>query len=376
MTKPVKYTVEQLIRPSVRKLSAYHVPDARGLTKLDAMESPYNLPAELQTAWLEAVRHVALNRYPGAEMANLREQLKTAMDVPAGMDVLLGNGSDELILILALGLVDAPYAAQHKRPVILSVDPAFVMYELSANAVGLDYVGVPLKSDFSLDVAAMLAAITQHQPALIYIAYPNNPTSNLFGVQDIETIIKAAPGLVVVDEAYHPFAQASFMSRLPEFDNLLVMRTVSKMGLAGIRLGLLAGRPEWIGEFDKLRFPYNINVLTQATALFALQHLDVYAAQATEIRTERARLLDCLQKIPGVQVFPSDANFILFKVPTNQAAAINQGLLKDKVLIKDMSKSFAVLKDYLRVTVGTAAENDQFLASLEHLMACAVKLAK
>ncbi|MDH3342886.1 MAG: aminotransferase class I/II-fold pyridoxal phosphate-dependent enzyme, partial [Gammaproteobacteria bacterium] len=272
------------IRPEIRALSAYHVADASGLTKLDAMENPYTLEA-LTGHWPDVLATAEINRYPDPSAAILRKKLSQVMGVPAGAETVLGNGSDELIQMLAM-------VVSGKGRCIMSFDPGFVMYKMIAEFVGMEYVGVPLDESFNIDMAATRAAIEQHQPAIIFIAYPNNPTANLFNDAAIEEILEIAPGLVVVDEAYHPFAQASFMPRLPEFEQLLVMRTVSKMGLAGLRLGMLAGAPELIQEVDKVRLPYNINVLTQRAASSALEHVAVLDEQAAMIREQREDMLE------------------------------------------------------------------------------------
>ena len=248
--------VADWIRPEIRALSAYHVQDASGLVKLDAMENPYTWPEYLRREWLERLRSVDVNRYPDPQARELARELRSAMQVPLDMALLLGNGSDEIIQMLPLA-VSAPGRS------ILSVEPGFVMYRMIATWCGMDYVGVPLREDdFSLDMPALLQAIREQQPVLVFLAFPNNPTGNLFAEADMLALLEAAPGLVVVDEAYAPFADSSFMSRLGQHDNLLVMRTVSKLGLAGLRLGLLAGPSAWLEEIDKLRMPYNINVLT------------------------------------------------------------------------------------------------------------------
>jgi len=354
-----KDLVHRLIRPEVRALKAYHVPDARGLIKLDAMENPYTWPEALKTEWLELLRDVPINRYPDPSAQTLRTQLKQSLAVPAGMDVLLGNGSDELIQLILLGVA---------RPgaVVLAPEPTFVMYKMIATFVGMQFVGVPLTTNFGLDLAGTRAAIQQHQPAVVFLAYPNNPTGNLFDEQAIETLVRESPGLVVVDEAYHAFAQQSFMARLGRFDNLLVMRTLSKQGLAGLRLGILAGDPAWLAELDKLRLPYNINSLTQASAGFALQHKDVLDEQAARLRAERTRLLQDLAVLPGVQVWPSAANFILFRA-SKSADTVFAALREQGVLIKNLSGA-GVLANCLRVTVGTPDENTAFLAALRRIL--------
>ncbi len=347
--------IARLIRPEIRALKAYHVPEAGGFIKLDAMENPYALPEPLKDEWLKLLRDVPINRYPDPSARALRAVLKTALDVPAGMDVLLGNGSDELIQLILMGVA---------RPgaVVLAPTPTFVMYEMIAAFVGMKFVGVPLGPDFALDLAALRAALRTHQPAAVFLAYPNNPTGNLFDASAIETLVREAPGLVIVDEAYHAFAQRSFMARLGQFENLLVMRTLSKQGLAGLRLGILAGDPAWLNEFDKLRLPYNINSLTQASAEFALRHKAVLDEQAALLRAERERMYQELTALPGVATWPSAANFILFRIAN--AGRVFERLRERKILVKNLSGAAGALTDCLRVTVGTPEENAAFLAAL------------
>ncbi len=349
------------IRSDIRDIAAYHVPDPGDLIKLDAMENPYSWTEAMLDEWQGIVRDIPVNRYPDPAAKTLTTELRKAMGVPNNMGVMLGNGSDEIIQILALALGGA-------KRVVLTPEPSFVMYKMIATFSGMEYVGVPLKEDFSLDMAAMEQAIQQHDPAVIYLAYPNNPTGNLFGEKDIEAIIKMSDGLVVVDEAYHAFAGKSFMSRLGEFDNLLVMRTVSKLGLAGLRLGLLAGPTEWLNEFDKERLHYHINVMTQVTAKFALKHIDVLNDQTRLIREERTRLFAEMERLDGLTLYPSAANFILFRVPAGRASEIFDGIKERGVLIKNMKASEGPLADTLRVTVGTAEENDAFLDALKAVL--------
>jgi len=238
------------------------------------------------------------------------------------------------------------------------------MYELSAKLAQLEFVGVPLKADLTLDVDAMLAAIAEHRPAIVYLAYPNNPTGTLYDDADVERIVAAARhSLIVIDEAYQPFAERSWLPRAAEFDNVVVMRTVSKLGLAGIRLGYLVGSPAWLNEFDKVRPPYNINVLTQATADFLLDHLGVLDAQAAELRAERARLAQAVAALPGATVFPSAGNFLLVRVP--DAAAVFDALLTERVLVKNVSKMHPLLAECVRLTVGSPDENARLLAALK-----------
>lgn len=355
MPKPPK----QVIREEILALSAYLVPDSRGMVKLDAMENPYPLPLPLREEIGRLAACAEINRYPDPAAAALKAKVREAMGVPAGMEVMLGNGSDELIQVVAL-------AVARPGATLLSVEPSFVMYRMIAVYAGLAYVGVPLREGFALDLKAVLAAVARHRPAVIFLAFPNNPTGNLFDRQAVERVIEAAPGLVVVDEAYHPFAGASFMGALGRYPNLLVMRTFSKLGLAGLRLGMLAGPPDWLGQLEKLRLPYNVNGLTQAVALSVLSHPEVLAEQAQAIRWERDRLQAQLASIPGVEAYPSSANFILFRVPEPQG--VFQGLKERGVLIKNLDDSHPMLAGCLRVTVGTPEENERFLRALKASM--------
>mgnify|MGYP003576026275 CR=1 FL=1 len=356
----IENLIANTIREDVRNIASYHVPDASGYIKLDAMENPYQLPDALRAELGQRLADAALNRYPVASYATLKAKICAGLGVPAGYDVLLGNGSDELISIMATAV-----ARQDKRAVIMAPTPAFVMFSRSAQFAGADFVGVPVKADFSLDLPAMLAAIEKHQPALVFLAYPNNPTGNLFDADDMAAIIRALgeTGIAVVDEAYQPFAKKSFMGRLPEFPNLVVMRTLSKLGLAGIRLGYLSGDAKLLEQFEKVRPPYNVNVLTQVAAEFALDHLDVLDSQAEMLNAERARLAAELAALTGVEVFPSAANFISLRVP--DADKVCAQLRSEKVLIKNLSKMDKVLANCIRVTVSTPEENTAFLTALK-----------
>lgn len=354
----IEEKINQWVRPEIRAINAYHVPNPGKMVKLDAMENPYTWPQSMVDDWLARLGKTPVNRYPDPAATELTARLKSTMGVPASMSLLLGNGSDEIIQIMAMAM-----AAPGRT--ILAPEPGFVMYKMIATFCGMDYVGVPLRADFSLDRAAMLDAINTQQPALIFIAYPNNPTGNLFDDSDIEAIIEAADGLVVIDEAYHAFAQRSWMERLGEYDNVVVMRTVSKLGLAGLRLGLLAGDDQWLSQFDKIRLPYNINVLTQASAEFALEHMDVFDEQTATLRAERERVFTALSELEGITPFPSRANFILLRTPDGEAAAIFESLKQQGILIKNLSANGGLLSDCLRITIGTPEENDQLLAAFK-----------
>ncbi len=348
--------LKKLIRQDVQSMHAYAIQDSVGMVKLDAMENPHRLSAALQAHLGQRLGAVALNRYPDGRVNDLRKALADYAQMPEGFDIMLGNGSDELISLLAMAC-DVPGAS------ILAPLPGFVMYAMSAQLQGLKFIGVPLTADFELDEAAMLAAIAEHQPSIIYIAYPNNPTANLWDDAVIEKIVAAAPGLVVFDEAYQPFSSKSYVDRIAKHSHVLLMRTMSKFGLAGVRIGYMIGPKALIAEVDKVRPPYNISVLNYECALFALEHADIFAAQAQELRLQRALVFEALQVLPGVKAWKSDANMILVRVP--EAAKTFEGMRSRGVLIKNVSKMHPLLANCLRLTVGTADENLQMLAALK-----------
>jgi len=352
----------QRIRDDVQGMHAYAIQDAVGLIKLDAMENPFPLPEPLQRALGERLGRVPVHRYPGPRIDDLKRALAAHVDLPPGTALMLGNGSDELIALLALAC-DRPGAA------IVAPVPGFVMYAMSAQLQGLAFHGVPLTPDFALDEAAMVEAIARVRPAITYLAYPNNPTANRWDpavMRRVITAVGAAGGLVVVDEAYQPFASHTWLDEWradPEAHaHVLVMRTLSKFGLAGARLGYLIGAAPLIAQIDKVRPPYNVSALNAECALFALEHADVYAEQAATIRAERERLQGALAALPGVRPYPSEANMILVRVP--DAARAFAGLRARGVLVKNVSTMHPLLANCLRLTVGTPAENDALLAAL------------
>jgi histidinol-phosphate aminotransferase len=350
--------VAATVRPEILALTKYAVAKAPGMIKLDAMESPFPLPEAVRAKVAAAAARVPVNRYPDGGADALKAALIQAFGLPGSASVILGNGSDELIQLITMALA-RPGAA------MVAPEPSFEMYRMNALFAGMRYSGVPLRADFALDADAMEAAIARERPALVYLAYPNNPTGNLFDTASVERVLRAAPGLVVVDEAYHAFADASFLARLADFPNLLVLRTVSKIGMAGLRLGYAVAAPEWIAEFDKVRPPYNLNAMTQAIAPVLLAQQDMLAAWAQELKAQRARLEAALARLPGVSVFPTRTNFVLARVP--DAPRWFDALRTAGILVKSRHGVHPLLEHCLRITVGTPAENDALLTALAAL---------
>ena len=347
--------IKHVVRADVQKMSAYPVADSKGLIKLDAMENPFAFPAHLHAGLMERLHQVGLNRYPRPDYTALKEKLRSTYTIPSDCGIILGNGSDELIDIITK-------ACAADGAVILAPSPGFVMYSASAMQMRVQFVGVDLLPSLELDMPAMRAAIAKHKPAMIYLAYPNNPTGNCYTTEQIEEILHLAPGLVVIDEAYQPFAIDTWMNRLPEFPQAVVMRTVSKWGLAGIRLGYMAGHSDWINQFEKIRPPYNINVLTECAALYCLDHEAVFAKQAALLSVERDTLFEALEQLPSAKPFASRANFITTRF-TDGPGQFNR-LKNDGILVKDLSKMHPLLANCLRLTVGSPSECAAMLASL------------
>jgi len=335
----------RLARPNVRNLRPYEAKEIPARVKLDANESPYGFRLDL--------KGVATNRYPDPEAKRLRRAL--ARQAGVGMEnVLCGNGSDELIyyLITAFG-----------GPVLFPA-PTFSMYGIIGRAVGVRTIGVPLGRDFDIDLKRTLAAVRRERPKLVFLSSPNNPTGNCFSAERMLKIIEASRGLVVVDEAYQPFAGGrGFTAFLRDYENLLVMRTLSKVGLAALRVGFLIGSEALIAEVNKVRLPFNLNSLSQAGAASALSDRRRMASYIKAIAGERERLAGALEGMPGVEAFPSEANFIMFRVKDPKKT--HRALLRRGVLVRDISNT---VRGCLRVTVGTRKENDAFIKALKETL--------
>jgi histidinol-phosphate aminotransferase len=375
----IQALINRRIRQDVQSMHAYAIQDAVGMVKLDAMENPHRLPKALQAELGQRLGELAFNRYPDGRVNDLRRALAGHANMPQGFDIMLGNGSDELISLLALAC-DVPAEPGATKPAVLAPLPGFVMYAMSAQLQGLDFIGVPLTPNFALDVPAMVQAIHTRQPAIVYLAYPNNPTANLWDSGDMAQVIaaaKAAGSIVAIDEAYQPFSSRTYLDVIransAEHSHVLLMRTMSKFGLAGVRLGYMMGTKELIAQVDKVRPPYNISVLNYECALFALAHQDVFAAQAQDIRAQRARLIATLRATPGLTVFESDANMILVRIEAgknstpeaDRAQKVFEGMKARGVLVKNVSKMYPLLAHCLRLTVGTFDENSKMIVALQ-----------
>ena len=362
--------IDTLVRPEIRALSSYHVPDASGYLKLDAMENPNAWPGEsLKQAWLDALSSVEANRYPDPAARAVKSALAQRMGLPElqeksgiELELMFGNGSDEIIQILAMALASTDRC-------IMAPEPSFVMYSMIAKYVGMPYVGVPLTDEYELEPGAFVQAMQENNPALVFLAVPNNPTGNVFTLEAIEEIVEACPGLVVIDEAYLAFTDSDLLELCVKYENVVVMRTLSKVGLAGLRLGFLMGPKAWLDQFDKLRLPYNINVLTQASAQFALEHYDDLVEQTEALREARTDLFNELVQFEQLDPYESEANFILVRVLTRPAREVFEAMKREGVLIKCLDGAHPSLAECLRLTVGRPEDNAQMLGALRAALA-------
>ena len=361
--KDIDSILKKIISPGLGEIEPYIRAEYReGDTRLDAMESPYgfqDLPAELRKEWLEIISGAEVNRYPTQlsddSLVFLQQQFSSSTD----QRILLGNGSDEIILLLML-LVG-------RGAKVLSPDPSFSMYSHISKGLGNKFVGVTLEDDFSLDLGKFEDAIKKNSPDIIFIAQPNNPTGNLFSEDAINLAAELSNGLVVVDRAYDFFYAGDIKEN--NHPNLIELRTLSKIGTAGLRFGFALGNEELIYQLNKLRLPYNLNILTLRSVEFMLKHLKYFLDWADEIVKERDALAEQMQKLDGVQVFPSATNFLLFKLENKQASACYEDLKRNKVLIKNFDGYHPLLKNCLRISLGKQEDNFLFLEQLKKFVA-------
>jgi len=302
-----------LIHPSINKLEAYQTVPFFGPVKLDAMESPYGIPSALQADFKAALSQVDVNRYPDPGAAELKDRLRSVFRVPARYAMTLGNGSDELLQLIQL-------AVGGYGRTIMAPQPSFAMYEIIAHYTRAEYIGVDLDGRFQLSESDWLKALEEHQPACVFFAYPNNPTGHFFDDQLIEQTASASNTLVVADEAYFAYSRRSMLAAMDRHENMVVVRTLSKSGLAGLRLGYMISHPAWGEQLEKLRMPYNVGALNQAAASFALEHWDEFCRATQVVIDERQRLSIALKALEGPKVYATETNLILVQGMKSGAA--------------------------------------------------------
>ena len=350
--------ISTLIRPQVRKLAAYHVDETPVRIKLDAMENPFLMPEAVRREMAEVVRKTPINLYPDPSAKEVKKSIALFWKMrPEQM--ILGNGSDELIqaIILAFG-----------GPVLVPV-PTFAMYEITSRALAQSVVTVPLDDHFDLDADLVLKKANERKVKVIFLACPNNPTGNRFSDKAIRKVLDNANAAVVIDEAYFSFSNTTYLPLLKKYPNMIILRTLSKIGFAGLRIGVLTASQAIVDELNKIRLPYNINSLSQAVAVTAFKHNNVINRQISLLISERERLYNELSKQRNVVVYPSETNFIMFRTAAD-ASGIHRKLKQAGILIKNLNKP-GPLKNCLRVTIGAHEENNVFLAALKTILSAA-----
>lgn len=349
--------INSFLRSDIVSLVEYKISDSKNMVKLDAMENPFNQDLSFNIA--DSFENSAnLNRYPDANCERLKAILRERNEIKNNYEIIIGNGSDELIQLICLAFLKP-------ENIVMSPAPSFSMYKKISNTLNLKFEEVFLKDDFSLDTELMLEKIKEFNPAIIFLAFPNNPTGNLWSKNDIDLIINQANGLVVIDEAYGAFAEESFLSDIDKYENLVIMRTLSKIGLAGIRVGYLIGKSSLMRSINKLRLPFNINSISQRVSEIYVENETYVDEQVHKVSKYKKDLICEMKKINGIMVYDSSTNFILFKILNSAAKDVFNNLLSNNVLIKDVS-AIKGLENCLRVTVGTENENKQFIQSLKN----------
>jgi len=353
--KPTK-EITRLIRPQVRKLAAYHVDETSVRIKLDAMENPFLMPIAVRREMAEVVRKTPINLYPDPSAKEVKKSIASFWKMKPEQ-MILGNGSDELIqaIILAFG-----------GPVLVPV-PTFAMYEITSRALAQSVVTVPLDDDFDLDADLVIRKAKERKAKVIFLACPNNPTGNRFSDTAIRKVLDNANAAVVIDEAYYSFSGKTWLLLLKKYPNMIVLRTLSKIGFAGLRIGVLTASQAIVDELNKIRLPYNINSLSQAIAITALTHKNVINRQISLLISERERLYNALSKLRNIMVYPSETNFIMFRTAAD-ASDVHRKLKQAGILIKSLNKP-GPLKNCLRVTIGTPEQNNEFLKRLKIILA-------
>ncbi|AGF46584.1 histidinol-phosphate aminotransferase [Candidatus Kinetoplastibacterium desouzaii TCC079E] len=351
--------VNKTIRKDIQSISAYPINNSSGFIKLDAMESPYSLPENLYKKINDKINLLSLNRYPSADKTKLTRIIKENFDIPNEASVLFGNGSDELIHLIIQSCCDP-------GDVVISPSPSFVYFGMAAKFNHAKFIGVPLTKDFQLNLQDMLDAIEKHKPKVIFLAMPNNPTGNIWDHKQVQSIIEKAPGLVIIDEAYQAFTNYTWMPMITKIPNILVLRTVSKIGLAGLRFGYLSGNKKWINQIDKVRPPYNINVLTELFLIEIINNKNILDQQTKQILLNKESLISELKKIENIIVYPSHGNFVLTRVDQEIGSLkIYEKLKANGILIKNLSGSHELLENCLRISIGTSEENNKLLHVLK-----------
>ena len=364
MNKPNQGRFAELVHPPIRELKAYQVQPADGLIKLDAMESPYGFDRSLQQQWTDRLSTVDVNLYPDPHAQRLKARLRRVFHIPDHLELTLGNGSDELLQLIQLA-VGGPGRK------IMSPQPSFVMYQIIAQYTRASFIGISLNEDFTLAEDQWLSTVESEQPDCVFFSHPNNPTGDFFSSSVIRKTAQLTKGLVIVDEAYYAYSKKSMLRFVDQTENLIVVRTLSKSSLAGLRIGYMISQPVLAAEFEKLRLPYNVGVLAQEGAVFALDHWDQIDSGIQRVLSERKRVQSFLSSFHNLHVFPSEANFLTVRFLGQNADDVYNCLKNNGILVKNLDNSHPVLANCLRFTIGSADQNTAMIEALSQCLRAA-----
>jgi len=353
----MKMVIRNLIASEIFRQNGYIAQEVAGAIKMDANENPFGMGEPLKRKLLGRMNGIDFNRYPAAGSPALRERFAGYFGVKKDM-ILPGNGSDELIQTLCLTL-------KGKIRGVLVPVPTFSMYKIIAVNTGNKVVEVPLDKNFDLDAKAIISKITNNFPAIIFLSCPNSPTGNLFSQSKIEAIIRKTPGVVVIDEAYGAFSGQTMLPLIRKYNNVIFLKTLSKLGMASMRMGFLIGNKDLVAQLDKVRLPYNINSLSQTAAGFFLDYNKEFSNQIKEITKRRTELYRGLKQIKWIKAYPSRANFIFFSCAFDSNRIYNR-LVSEGIMVKNLNVP-PLMTNCMRVTVGSKKENDAFLKALKNI---------
>lgn len=351
------FKLDDYVREAVKKLVPYKVSKVNGALKLDAMENPYNLPEDILQEVAKEIKELRFNRYPNPVCEELRKTISSTYKLPEEY-ILIGNGSDELILdlLLSFGRSDCQ---------VVYPSPTFEVYGIVAKMLGLKTKEITLEKNYEIDPQKIIDC---GKGNIIFISYPNNPTGNCFSEESIYKIIKDASSLVVIDEAYFGFSKKTFLLDIKRYPNLIISRTFSKMfSLAALRVGFLCASPEIVNILLKVKLPYNVNSFSQIAAKIILSKNGYFKEKAEEIIEERERIYNSLREIKEITPYSSEANFILFKVKNSKSDYIYESLIKEGIIIRSFRNTPPVA-DCLRISIGTREENDIFMEKLKKIL--------
>ena len=348
---------KKYLREDINNFKEYFIDNPENMIKLDAMEYPVDKSLRDVIKSLNInEKEILLNRYPESHSQELEKIILDYFGLNSNFGVNFGNGSDELIQNICL-------AFSKKGNNVMVPSPSFSMYEKIISTVNLKYIPEYLNEDFDIKIDQMIKNISKYKPAIIFLACPNNPTSNLWDKDKIIQIIESSESIVVIDEAYVDFCESSYIDLIEKYENLVILRTFSKIGFAGLRLGFMISNKEISSIINKIRLPFNINTVSLKIIINIFENFSIIKKNCQNIISLREKLYLDLSELRNIKVLKSSTNFLIFKTLNKSSDEIYKLLKDSNILIKNLNNN-SNLKNFLRVTVGTEEENNSFVSTL------------